>query len=355
MKKTLLVTLEYPPTIGGVGNYYHRLVSHLPKEDVIVLDNARNQLLNPWLKSFFTIWSYVRKYSIEYIIVGQVLPLGTVVAALSYIMRRPYAVVIHGMDITVPQQYPRKRMLLRWILKRAATIVTVSEFTKSKIQTLLPVSEHHKIRIISPGPYITPAELHTAGVSSEFMERIPGHFFLSVGRLVERKGFDQVIRALAQLPEEYRYYHYVIAGSGPYQSTLERLVQEHDLIGQVHFFPGLSNVEIAELYQRCVCFVMPSRIVNETDFEGFGIVVLEANSFGKVAIGGNSAGMADAILHNKTGLLVNPDNVETLTAAMLQLCSQPDHTEQMGLQAAQWVRTEHDWRVKAEQLAAVCS
>lgn len=355
MKKTLLVTLEYPPVIGGVGNYYHRLVTHLPADDVVVLDNARNQLLNPWLKSFFAIWSYVRKYSIEYIIVGQVLPLGTVVAALSYIIRRPYAVVIHGMDITVPQQYPRKRMLLRWILKRATTIITVSQFTRSKIQTLLPVSEHDKIQIISPGPYITPAELNTAEVSNDFIERIPGHFFLSVGRVVERKGFDQVIRALAQLPEEYRYYHYVIAGSGPYQATLEQLVKEHDFTGQVHFFSGLSNAEIAELYKRCVCLMMPSRIVNETDFEGFGIVVLEANSFGKVAVGGNSAGMADAILNNKTGLLVNPDNLEAITTAMRVLCSQPEHTERMGLQAAQWVRTEHDWRVKAEQLAALCS
>lgn len=349
MSKVLLATLEFPPDVGGVASYYYRLSAQTNELDLMVW--KPEEKFSPWWwRGLHAVRRIIRLEKPKYILVGHILPLGTIVWLLSFFNGIPYAVFVHGMDIMVPQAYGRKRTLIMRILERAHRIITVSRYTEQEIKRLLPESEHDKIRLLPPGPSITPAVL---SASDTPLQNVPSPYILSVGRLVERKGFDQTIRALADLPPAYANIHYVIAGAGAYGPKLQLLSEEMGVSNRVHILSGLSDVKIAQLYEHCLFFMMPSRIVNTQDFEGFGIAVLEANSFGKCAVGGNTAGMTDAILDGKTGLLVDPDDVNEIRDAMVRLISQPDKIQRLGEQAKQWVTTEHAWEQKAQQLQKI--
>lgn len=323
MKKTLLVTLEYPPDIGGVASYYSNLIAQLPEGDISILTNKNSTLL-PWYKSFKVIKQCVVKFNIKTVLVGQILPLGTIIALLSYLYPIKFIVFVHGMDITVPQKYMRKRILLKWILSKASHIVTVSQYTASRIQALTE-STKTPLSIISPAAHITPAMRKADTVID-----LPKQFILSVGRLVERKGFDKSIEAFALIQREFPDLHYIIAGSGSDEPRLKALISTLGLESKIHIRTGLSDSEIAELYAHCTFVTMPARVVHDTDFEGYGIAVLEANMFGKPVIGGRDSGMADAISDGVTGWLVDGTSVVEISEVMRQAMCKPATTNMYG-------------------------
>ncbi|MFA6474627.1 MAG: glycosyltransferase family 4 protein [Patescibacteria group bacterium] len=293
----LLITLEYPPDVGGVANYYHNLLRCKVA--------TRLDMPKPWWLMIPWLIGQVRLYNYSHVLVGQVLPLGTVALVVKLLTQKPYIVFTHGMDVLVPQTYWRKRWLLKRILRHAQHIVAASDYTKNLLFTFDRTLQN--ITVIHPAAHITP----TTGVVKP-AEPIPEKFILSVGRLVERKGFDRVIEALNKIPE----IHYVIAGSGQDEPRLNELIKEYKLEKRVHILKNLSDQEIAYLYQHCTCLVMPARQLSNGDVEGFGIVALEANSFGKICIGGRSGGMSEAIQDGITGILVDPTNPADLIKAL---------------------------------------
>ncbi|HBY73322.1 MAG TPA: hypothetical protein DEG44_01380, partial [Candidatus Kerfeldbacteria bacterium] len=233
---TLLITLEYPPQVGGVANYYAAL-RQASAQPFAVADQT--VLPKSWLKMIPWLYREVRQRKYSHILVGQVLPLGTVALVVRQLTGVPYIIFTHGMDVIVPQRYPRKRWLLRRILRSAKHIITVSNFTKQAIETFEPSLKN--ISIIHPAATITP-DMITQPVTG-----LPDQFIVSVGRLVERKGFDMVIRSLADVPN----IHYVIAGQGPDVTRLKTLSSDLHVESRVHFLHNLTNAEIAQLYQQC--------------------------------------------------------------------------------------------------------
>lgn len=345
-RPALLLTLEYPPQIGGVANYYAELMRHMPLQSVLVVHN-HYQRLSPWLKAWLVLWDYYRRYHFSSIIVGQILPLGTVVWLWQRLFRTPYIVCTHGMDITVPQRYWRKRILLRLILRSARFVVTVSRYSQAQLQQVLPQSHWKKIVIIAPGPIITPQTPAEA-----WPQPLPQRFMLSVGRLVQRKGFDTALRALAALPAHVSDLHYVIAGAGPERDHLFNLAHQLQLQERVHFLGAVTNGQLTTLYQACEFLVMPSRNLADGDFEGFGIVALEANAFAKPVIGSRAGGIADAIISQQTGVLVEPDNVAQLAQVIGHLTTDRNFCQRLG-QHAQAAMAQQSWSAKAEQLRAL--
>ncbi|MBI2415086.1 MAG: glycosyltransferase family 4 protein [Candidatus Kerfeldbacteria bacterium] len=350
MKGIVLVTLEYPPQIGGVGRFYHRLVQlATPVQSIDVLDNNHGQLLHPWIKAGLVLWRTLRSNDYTALIIGQILPLGTVAALLSYIWPGRLIIFTHGMDVLVPQRYWRKRLLMRWIVQRADHIIAISHFTAQAIQQLVPSLPPTKISLLPPGPYITPEIITT-----QLIVDLPDQFMLSVGRLVERKGFDRAIAAMASLSSKHNSVHYVIAGSGVDQARLASLANTLGVSQRVHILTELTDQYIAQLYSRCLFLVQPSRALANGDVEGFGMVVLEANTFSKPAIVGNSGGMPDTVVANHTGIIVDATAVSAISAAMEQLLNQPAYCQHLGQMAARWVQQQHDWSAKVATLLKVC-
>ena len=154
---------------------------------------------------------------------------------------------------------------------------------------------------------------------------------LSVGRLVDRKGHDMVIRALPQILNKIPNAHYVIAGRGPHETQLRKLVKDLNVEPQVTFAGYVSDGELGSYYALCDVFTMISREIPEKgDVEGFGIVYLEANLFGKPVVAGRSGGVPDAVLDGQTGLMVDPDNPLDVANALIRLLLDPVLAHRLG-------------------------
>ena len=111
--KILLITMEYPPDRGGVGNYYFNLVKNLYGHQIEVLKADRSSFYKffwpKWLKLYFKVKQQVKKNKPDLIWVGQVLPIGTVAYLIEKFFKIPYFVSTHGMDIMLPQKNLRKK------------------------------------------------------------------------------------------------------------------------------------------------------------------------------------------------------------------------------------------------------
>ncbi len=373
MKRSLFITLDYSPRVGGVARVYTNLIRRLPSERVLVLAPPEKQahlfdsrepyriirrnfytrlpLLWPkWLPLLVTLFRLVRREHIECIHVGQVLPIGTAVFMLQKFIHLPYIVYSHGLDVTSPQAWPRKKRLIQKILNRAVAIVANSEFTKREIIRLGVPAD--KILVLTPACSL----LGTAagqGLIETVRRRhnLDGReVLLTVGRLEERKGQDSVIRALGELLRRHPQLVYVIVGTGPDGQRLRQLAEEYQVAERVIFAGRIPDEELPAYYQNCDVFCMPARELSNRDVEGFGIVYLEANAYGKPVIGGKSGGVAEAIVHGQTGLLVSSGDQSELVQAIDRLLTDHAFAARLGQTGRTRVEKEFNWETRARAL-----
>ncbi len=221
--KTLLLTLEYPPFKGGVANYYGNLAKYWPiEEKFVVLDNSRQALMKSsgflsWVPSISALNRKLANDKIDYLLVGQILPLGTVAWLVSYFKKIDYAVILHGMDLALAIRTPWKRFLSSLILKRANKIICANSYVQEKLIEFSSDLEE-KVALVNPGieggaPDISPNDIKEIKDTYNLESKT---ILFSLGRLVKRKGVDKVIETLINLPEEsVSNLVYFIAGSGP--------------------------------------------------------------------------------------------------------------------------------------------
>ena len=372
MVKSLLVTLDYPPQVGGVAVYYEHLVKEFPNGDVLVLtvDEINGQKIPEqdgiirhrllfksklfwpkWLPLLWQIWKIVRQNKIKLIQVGQILPVGTAVFILNKFFKIPYMVYCHGMDVMTAAQSPRKKRLALKILKNAEFIVANSEFTKEKI--LEYGARAQDVAVVYPCPNMKLRRKvllqEIDALKSKYNLR-DKKIILTAGRLVERKGHDVVLGALHKLKEFVPEAYYAIIGEGPIEGVIKQMIKTLGLENSVTLIGKVSDYELAVWYEVCDVFVMISRQLKNEDAEGFGIVYLEANMFGKPVIAGKSGGVAEAVLDNETGILVEPTNPHEILSAMEKLLKNPEEARQLGENGRRRVEEIFQWNKQAEPL-----
>jgi phosphatidylinositol alpha-1,6-mannosyltransferase len=126
--------------------------------------------------------------------------------------------------------------------------------------------------------------------------------FLTISRLVERKNIQSVIIALSRLRESGLSFFYSVAGDGPELSNLKSLVDQLGLQDNVEFLGRVSEEKKDTLYSSSDFFLLPSIFNHQTgSIEGYGIVFIEANSYGLPVLSGNTGGMIEAVVDGKTG------------------------------------------------------
>lgn len=357
MKKTALITLEYPPMIGGVSQYYAHMVAELPAQSIVVLDNSDGKLISDsrfvypkWFRSFFSVWNLIRKEKVEHLLVGQLLPLGTVAFILKKMIGIEYTVMTHAMDVQLPfTRGGRKKWLAQRILAEATHVTTVSRYTKQRLVEHGVDSD--KIEIIYPCPHIsglTTVEANIADSRRQFGLRTDSTVLLTVCRLVERKGIDKVLEALALL--QNTDIEYCIVGSGVDEPRLCEIVKRKKLESQVHFLGAISDEELEQMYRAADIFIMPSREIDGGDVEGFGIVFVEANSFGLPVIGGKSGGVVDAVIDGETGILVESESAQKVSNAINTLFTDKSYATRLGEQGKKRVEEFFQWKKQAQHL-----
>src|SRR6056297_294864 len=353
MKKTLLLTIDFPPQKGGVANYWKNLAEQMPSDKFFVLAQAqakdqyfdqkqnykifRRNLISSkkwfwpkWLPALFHLYKVVKKQNIKQVIVAHVLPMGTVAFIIKKIFKISYIVSVHGQDVAYATRKKSKKLLSGLIFKNAYYLMVNSQYTKNLVQESgFKIKKH---LVVYPCPNVknekvTDPELEKFKSDNGLLNK---KIILTVGRLVKRKGHDQVVKSLNLLKSKLNDFVYLIVGEGPELEKLKALVVELDLEKQVKFFQNIEDTDLPLFYWTAEVFVMPSRKLDSGDVEGFGIVYLEANLFGLPVIAGKSGGAVEAVENNVNGLVVDPLNGQEIYQALFKLLTDDSRAEELG-------------------------
>lgn len=282
---------------------------------------------------------------------GDLYPPGLVAFFLKKTSGLPYVIYCHGEEITQTDRYRYQPHVRNCIYKNADAVIANSEFSR---KSLLRIGvEKRRIHKITPG--VDASRFRPRAPKKELLERycLQGKtVLLTVARLVPRKGHRLVLYALAQIAAEFPQVQYVVVGTGPEEHALRQLAQEVGLGKRVTFVGSVEQEILPDIYNLCDIMVMPNR-EEHGDIEGFGMVFLEANAAGKPVIGGRSGGAIEAIEEGRSGFLVNPHDANELAGCLKRLLLDHGLREELGSAGLQRVRTEFDWKLRAEQLREI--
>jgi phosphatidyl-myo-inositol dimannoside synthase len=215
--------------------------------------------------------------------------------------------IIHGSEVSIRSSFTRT--LTHSALKCFPRIISVSNHSASFVS----LKAHQKLKIIPNG--INSEYLNSIDSDTE-MHLHGDPIFLTVGNISSRKGQVNFIRALPEIIRVFPCSMYYCAGLPTEKETF--LAEASFLNVQEHIvFTGrVSEEELIYLYKNCDIFIMLSKTQKSGDTEGFGIAVLEANHFGKAAIGSLFTGIEDAIENAVSGYLVDPENPQEILTAI---------------------------------------
>ncbi len=290
--KHLIVTLEYPPQVGGIATYVSEMKRQLGDgADVLVLPGA------------VSAWRVLRELmgrgrGVRSIVVHHVFPVGTAAWVMRMVRGVPYSVFFHGMDFDVARRSAARRWLLARVLRGAEAVCAnsdalageIAEFAGREVKTVHPVLSTDFL-----------ASADSAGEPSKWSQVDGKLHLITVGRLVARKNHAAVLRAMESRPE----IQYHIVGEGPARGDLEALVGELSLQDRVQFHGTQTGKPLAELYKQADVFVTLAT-KSPTDREGFGIVYLEAQYCGVPVVAYAQPGVTEAI-GPKSGWVINSE------------------------------------------------
>jgi phosphatidyl-myo-inositol dimannoside synthase len=358
--RTLLFTLEYPPFKGGVATYYGNIEKYWPKfasaslglgpddpeSRLRVLHNNDGALFSKWLwprwlPAVGLFKRAVERQGIQHVIVGQILPLGTIAYRYYKKTGLPYTVILHGMDLALAMKPGRKQLIAKAILANARHIICGNAYTANLAIDYAGEAVKDKIQVVHPGVdsdfYADKAVMDDIRKKHNLINKT---VLLSYGRLVKRKGFENVIKAMPEIIKQNPDVHYFISGDGPEKMRILDLSMKYK---NITLLDRLSDKEKNAWLALCDIFIMPS-YSEGPDFEGFGIVFLEANIAGKPVIGGRSGGVPEAIDDGVSGILVEPRDTVEIAKAVLRLANDPGLRQKIGRQgyarALEWFNWE---------------
>ncbi|WP_028582763.1 glycosyltransferase family 4 protein [Desulfogranum japonicum] len=246
----------------------------------------------------------------------------------------------HGTTLILIKRYPFVRYFQRFFIKHADEIISNSRYTDS----IMGEIENRASKII---PYGTTVRQTTQSVSKE-----PYHI-ISVGRLIERKGFPYLIRAMPEIVEKWPQARLTIVGGGGQLKTLQQLISDLEMAQHVHLSGNISSAELKKIYDKGSIFVLPSIFDANGETEGLGVVLIEAVVNGCALIGSNIGGIPDVVIHEQTGLLVDPNRPAAIAKAVDRYFSDAAFKATMVKQGQRHVQENFSWKRVTEQLCHV--
>lgn len=338
--KILIISSEFPPGPGGIGEHAYRmaLALHRRGHEVCVLtpgDYATKQevvefdINNPSL--------LIKRYHRLGLVFTQ---LNRIWVTSKFIIREKYTTlimtgkfslwqnllfkvvlgnriwsmaVVHGSEIYMPNS------VSRWVtqagIRRADRIVAVSRYTKSLLEKKAMI-DPSKIIVVQNGIDIScfpPLMVPKVKLNGK-------PCLLTVGHVTPRKGQHRVIKALPRIISKWPDVHYHIVGFPNDQKRLEDLAKSLNVFDYITFHGRIpDHTDLFNFYQSCDIFLLLSENQLNGDVEGFGIVALEANYFGKPVIGAIGCGIEDAVSEDSSGYLIDGNDSVAVVQA-IELC-----------------------------------
>ncbi|MFL0269794.1 glycosyltransferase [Candidatus Clostridium radicumherbarum] len=255
----------------------------------------------------------------------------------------PQVVTVHGQDLqyTIFKNEKCKKKLFK-TFNFVDKIITVSNKLKEVVKT---ENFYNKMTVINNGVDLDEIneirkEINTYKNNSEFR-------IVSASNLIKTKGIDLNIKAVSILLKKYPGIKYYIIGDGEEKNNLQELVNSLNLNKNIFFLGKLEHKEVIKYMFNANIFSMPSWQ------EGFGMVYIEAMACGKPVIGVQGEGIQDAIIDKENGLLVNPQNIESLVQAIDFLISNPDKADYIGKNAKESVINNFTWDINAKKTVEI--
>jgi phosphatidylinositol alpha-1,6-mannosyltransferase len=367
------VTNDFPPKIGGIQNYLWELWRRLPQDVASVYTTpysataafdarqpfAIQRSAEPWLIPYPWLAGRVRRLAdaarAELILLDPAIPLGAIGPRLG----RPYGVVLHGAEVTIPGRLPVLGHNLANTLRRATLVVSAGRYALDEAERCAGRSLPSVV--IPPGVdserFTPPSAEARAKARARYGLGLDDVLLATVSRLVPRKGMATLVRAAAEVGArrgngDRSSFRVIIGGTGRQAAELASLAA--DLAAPVEFTGRLSDDEVVELYQAADLMAM---LCNERWFgleqEGFGIVFLEAAAMGLPQVAGRSGGAHEAVEHDVTGLIVDdPTSVKAAADAIERLVDDPDLRRRLGAEARRRAVDRFDYQRLAEHLQA---
>ena len=366
--RTLLVTNDYPPRVGGIQRTLEALMKHLPAERVNVLcadwDGAEafdatapyrvlrqpERFLWPTPEMTARVADAVRDTSAEVVLFGATYPLGLLGPGLA---RRgiPYLAAAHGFEYWLSIA-PGAHALMRRATARASRVpVMCSAFIARVVRTAVP--DGVPVSVLYPG---ADTDVFHPGLPVEDLRQRHGlggrPVVVCVSRLVARKGQDVLIRGMASIRRRVPGATLVVVGGGPHRETLERMAGELAPAGSVVFTGQVSEEDLPRYYRLGEVFAMPCRNrLGGLEVEGWGNVFIEAAACGRPVVVGDSGGAREALVDGETGLLVDGTRVAEVADAIAGLFADPAAAEAMGRTGRARVERHYTWPRAADELA----
>lgn len=345
----LLLTNDFPPKVGGIQSYLWELWRRLDPDRTVVLtttyegasafdrvqpmrvERVPGRILLPTPSLRRRVDRLADEVGAELVLIDPAFPLGILGSAL----HRPYGVVLHGAEVTIPGRLPGLRAVLGSVLRGASIVIAAGGYPAAEGERAagraLPTV------IVPPGVDgerfrpLRPAQRRAA--REHFGLEPDRPLVASVSRLVPRKGMDVLIRASALLAAQGVDVQVAVAGAGRDRPRLERLARHAS--APVTFLGRIADTDLPAFYGCADVFAMLCRDRwLGLEQEGFGIVFLEAAACGVAQIAGRSGGSHEAVVHGETGLVVDdPRSVGQVAAAVASLVGDRAAREAMGAAA----------------------
>ncbi len=220
--------------------------------------------------------------------------------------------LIHSKEINHKKGSSQNKRVIN-VLNNVEKIIANSEYTKNL--AIENGVKENKIIVINPG--VDPVKK----INNKTLDKVASLLkvktprLITVSRFDKRKNHEKVIMAVRNLKQIYPNIVYICVGYGEEEENIKKLVKELDLEAQVMFFKDITNDLKNALVANSDVFVMPS-IIHKKSVEGFGIAYVEAAQYGIPSLGGKDGGAADAIDHEKTGLICDGNNLDDVYSSI---------------------------------------
>ena len=357
-KKILLVTNDLGPRAGGIETFVLGLIEGLPKNSLIIYTSSqkgdkvfdaqllekfgavvirdRAKILLPTPRITSRAVKILNQSQVKNVWFGAAAPLALMAGKLRSAGANNIVALTHGHEVWWAK-IPILKTLLKKIIKDVDHLGYLGDFTKGEIAKIS--NQPQKFLQIAPG--IDTNHFAPKKVRGDLVEkyRLDGRrVIVSVGRLVHRKGQDELVKAMPKILEQFPDAILLFVGEGPIKQMLFNSAKQLGVLPKVLFTGRVSHHDLPDYICLGEIFAMPVRSrFSGLEVEGLGIVYLEASACGLPVIVGNSGGAVDAVLDKKTGLLVDGTKSDQIADAICELLADPERAKQMGSAGREWV------------------
>jgi len=275
------------------------------------------------------------------------LPCGQAAMLLARDFDIPFVVTVHGLDAFSTRQVPgwfgrRCFAASKDVYRAAARVICISEQVARRVRE--GIGSAAKVSVVYNG---VDASLFTSAFTPAGIAAAANDVILSVGNLIPVKGHELLLRSVAEIAPGHPSLQCRIIGDGRERVRLLDLARQLRIEDRVHFLGRRPRSEVATEMRECALFALPSW------YEGLGCVYLEAMSAERPAIACRGQGIEEIIRHGENGWLIEPKNLNALTAALHTLLSDRPLREKLGRTARQTVLQGYTLAHHATQLMSI--